>query len=334
MRENTGICVSTPRASRHSLGWKRVGTRSLDESVLNKTIREKESKRQTPAHLEFGLVNSHSSSFLWGPLRRAGRGKESWDARPFLQPRLTRLEGSGPTPTTRGEEGWREVRGVWAVLSIPGVKRGKVSAACHQNLSWLHTSATGTHTLSPWHNYRHPPTAHKVSQKVTWSHSLIPTVRHPVHSAANMQSQPHTHSPPMTQSQPHNHRFSTLPPSHTMSHKVIRTHTITVLHEDTHSAAHYHSHTPTTRISSHISTKSSAHGHRHNDTPTTGTDNHTRTHGAAQSRKVTIAHMESHTSCPLPQPNQLTQAWDSGPAQTVPSDPQGLTWKPSQAPET
>lgn len=331
MRENTGICVSIPRASRHSLGWKRVGTRSLDESVLNKTIREKESKRQTPAHLEFGLVNSHSSSFLWGPLRRAGKGKGILRRQAFLAAQTDKI------------------RRVWTHTHHPwrgGMERGQRSLGCPER-SWcqkgkslccLPPKSVLTSHIS--HGDTHAVTLAQLqapsnrTQSVTKSYMITLTYphshRHPVHSAANMQSQPHTHSPQITQSQPHNHRFSTLPPSHTMSHKVIRTHTITVpprghSHTDTHSAAHYHSHTPTTRISSHISTKSSAHGHRHNDTPTTGTDNHTRTHGAAQSRKVTIAHMESHTSCPLPQPNQLTQARDSGPAQTVPSDPQGLT---------
>lgn len=60
----------------------------------------------------------------------------------------------------------------------------------------------------------------------------------------------------------------------------------------------------------------------------------TPSHRAPQSHKVTTVHMESYTSYPLHQPNQLTQVRDSGPAGTAPSDPQDTPEEQSAVPKT
>lgn len=94
----------------------------------------------------------------------------------------------------------------------------------------------------------------------------------------------------------------------------------------THTEPHSQNHTFTTDLQLHRKQRS-AHGqsqwHTHHR------DNHTPTQRAAQSHKVTFAHMESCSSCLFPQSQQLTHAWDYGPAPTAPSD---RPFQPTNAP--
>lgn len=80
--QTQGVCPC--RVSHHFHEWKIWRTRLFYESVLSKTIPEK-SKRESPVHLVFGLVHSHSSFLHWVLLEGQswGRKKESWDPKPF-----------------------------------------------------------------------------------------------------------------------------------------------------------------------------------------------------------------------------------------------------------
>lgn len=167
------------------LEWKFLGTRSLDESMLNKTIQYKESKKAKPQHTLYLAWSTAILPSSGDSLRRRCEKEERNHEMPSFS--------SGPDPHLPPMGRSEEFKLSWTFLVS-----GKKSAVQDQNLSWHHRLTTGTHTET----LAHLRAAHTVPQNyiITFTHPH--SYWHPVYLVplTFIQPQLHTCNPHRTQS--------------------------------------------------------------------------------------------------------------------------------------
>lgn len=158
--QTQGVCPC--RVSHHFHEWKIWRTRLFYESVLSNTIPEK-SKRESPVHLVFGLVHSHSSFLHWVLLEGQswGRKKESWDPKPFNK-RSPWMHTCHPGRRNLGCRDIPRVRkGMKPMLSEAGIDPYWLGSQ-NRRLEPLGQSEA-SHTYKPTAAVTHPPQGSHIS---------------------------------------------------------------------------------------------------------------------------------------------------------------------------